>query len=238
MDEGHGLGGQTEGGRRRTRGDLISGGLLATMAAMAAWAWIKLPAGAPIADHWSGGHANGYAGKPVALLTLPVVAVAVAILLRSVLRIDPRGANVERTPLAFDVFRVAPLGVLAVGQAGIVFTALGHHFNIEAALWLVLGAMLVVMGLSMGRLRSNFFIGIRSPWTLCSERSWRLTHRYGGILFAALGLVVVLMVVVAPSAAGPVLLGGIVAVSCLTVVYSYVAWRNDPDRHGPAGATA
>jgi len=90
----------------------------------------------------------------------------------------------------------------------------------------------VVIGNVLGKVRSNFMFGIRTPWTLTSYRSWNRTHRLGGRLMVALGLVVIgatalglrgepLFAIVGGG-------GGTLVVG--VVVYSYLAWRADPDR--------
>jgi uncharacterized membrane protein len=93
------------------------------------------------------------------------------------------------------------------------------------------GAILVVIGSRLGRTRSNWFLGIRTPWTLSSERSWALTHRASGYLFIALGIVTVASVLLLPASVFFwVLMIGLVASVAFLVVYSYLVWRDDPDR--------
>ena len=62
--------------------------------------------------------------------------------------------------------------------------------NTTAVLTAAIGVMLIVMGNFMGKIRSNFVFGMRTPWTLSSELSWNKTHRLTGKLFMLWGLVV------------------------------------------------
>ena len=95
-----------------------------------------------------------------------------------------------------------------------------------------IGAILVVIGSLLGRTRSNWFLGIRTPWTLSSERSWALTHRVGGYLFVIVGMAAVVSVVLLPASVFFwVLMIGVVASVAFLVVYSYLVWRDDPDRN-------
>jgi uncharacterized membrane protein len=74
-------------------------------------------------------------------------------------------------------------------------------------------------------------MGIRTPWTLSSERSWELTHRVGGYLFIALGAVAVASVLLLPASVFFwVLMIGLAGAVAFLVVYSYLVWRDDPDR--------
>jgi uncharacterized membrane protein len=93
------------------------------------------------------------------------------------------------------------------------------------------GAMFVVIGNFLGKTRSNWFFGIRTPWTLSSDRSWTLTHRLGGWLFIGTGLAVI----VATALLGPdislwIMLGLLLTGVVGLFAYSYVAWRDDPAR--------
>jgi uncharacterized membrane protein len=85
------------------------------------------------------------------------------------------------------------------------------------------GLLLVILGNFMGKLTRNFFIGIRTPWTIASEEVWLRTHRLGGKLFVVAGLVLFFSS----------LLGGgwipaavaIGAAALISVVYSYLLYR-------------
>ncbi|MEZ4364105.1 MAG: SdpI family protein [Kofleriaceae bacterium] len=95
-----------------------------------------------------------------------------------------------------------------------------------------LGGLLVVFGNFMGKLTRNFFVGIRTPWTLASEEVWLRTHRLGGkvIVLAGLGLVL-------SSALGGgfvFVIAAIALVAVIPIVYSYVLYRRlEGFRDGP-----
>jgi uncharacterized membrane protein len=93
------------------------------------------------------------------------------------------------------------------------------------------GGMLVVVGILLPRTRSNWFLGIRTPWTLSSERSWEQTHRVGGYLFIAIGVIVVASALLLSAGVffGALMIGLIGSVAFLGT-YSYLGWRDDPHR--------
>jgi uncharacterized membrane protein len=118
-----------------------------------------------------------------------------------------------------------------------VLAALGNDIDIAAIALFGSGAMFIVIGNFLGKTRSNWFFGIRTPWTLASDRSWSRTHRLGGQLFVALGLLTLAVTVLLdPMIATWVMLGGLALPVAWLVAYSYMAWRDDPNREtGGAG---
>ena len=95
---------------------------------------------------------------------------------------------------------------------------------------LFLALLLIVIGNYLGKVRSNFLFGIRTPWTLSSDLSWNKTHRLGGKLFVLAGIVGLIGQVVPGDNALFILLGTMIPAVILMVVYSYLVWRDDPDR--------
>jgi uncharacterized membrane protein len=88
-----------------------------------------------------------------------------------------------------------------------------------------------VIGNFLGKTRSNWFMGIRTPWTMSSELSWTKTHRLGGRLFLAAGLLsIVLGLVTNAQVVFFALLPSIAVAAVVPIVYSYFVWRDDPER--------
>ena len=82
----------------------------------------------------------------------------------------------------------------------------------------------------LGKVRPNWFVGIRTPWTLSSTCSWDKTHRLGGRLFLACGIATLVCGLVRPTRGVFVMLGTILPSTLVLVAYSYLVWRGDPDR--------
>ena len=95
------------------------------------------------------------------------------------------------------------------------------------------GVLLVVIGNLLPRARPNWFVGIRTPWTLSSDRVWEKTHRFGGHVFVAGGLLIVLGALVMPQLAHVVLLTVILLCTATVLIYSYVEWKRE---QSPASA--
>ena len=110
----------------------------------------------------------------------------------------------------------------------------GYALPMSTIAPLAVGVLLMVLGNYMGKLRRNFFMGIRTPWTLASEAVWERTHRMAGWLFV-LGGAVMVVAALAGAVRGRLLLAVIVVVALVPVVYSYFVYRRLEGRHPSEG---
>jgi uncharacterized membrane protein len=199
--------------------------VIAAMWAFALAVYPRLPDRIP--THWNvHGQVDGWGGRGAAFL-FPVIALGFALLMEVLPRIDPRRANWAKFG---DEVRLT-VNVMALFTAWIQgFTlgaALGWNVDANRAVLCGVGALFAVIGNYLPRIRSNWFFGIRTPWTLASERVWRETHRLGGRTFVAGGVVMVLAGFV-PSPLATVLATVAVGIAAaVPVVYSYLAWRRE-----------
>lgn len=211
----------------------ISSAVIAAMAAAGLWAYLQLPAGSLVPSHWNAaGQVDGYSG-PWILFLMPALAAGFDLLMASLLLIEPRRQNLLASGAAYTAIVLGFTALMTVIQGITVWSALRGVQAASAIGSLILvaaGLFLMVIGLFLPRIRSNFFLGIRTPWTLSSERSWERTHRLGAWLFAGLGALIVLAAAV-PAAAVFVLPAGVAVVLVVLATYSYVVWRDDPDKH-------
>ena len=92
--------------------------------------------------------------------------------------------------------------------------------------------MFIVIGNYLPKVRPNYMVGIRTPWTLTSDLSWDRTHRIGGRLFVLEGVVFIILGLVRPASGTliGVLVGGIVLMLVVLFGYSYRVWKTDPAR--------
>ena len=212
---------------------IASAALILGMLVYSAWAWAQLPAGAQLSVHWSVfGRPNGGAAKPVTLLLMPAIAVVLGgVFLGLAPRIEPRRAHLIASRRAFSVGIVATVGVLAAIHIAVISAALANVTLSVALIPLVPAVIVAVLGNYLGAVRSNFFFGVRTPWTLSSELSWERTNRLAGRLLVPLGLIVALMALAGWALAGlATFIVLLVASMAVAVVYSYRVWRDDPQR--------
>jgi uncharacterized membrane protein len=208
--------------------------LLAAMLALAVWSWPNAPDRIPV--HWGvSGQVDRYGGKFEGLLAIPLLAVGIYLAMRFLPRIDPGRANYESFAGAYAIIRFGVLVVMA-GAYGLIQLWI-HGRRVDIGVWVpaLVGALFVVIGNLLGKVRPNWFVGIRTPWTLSSKVAWTRTHRAGGWLFVGLGAVLVAFAATqAPWLIWLDLVGGAAGILGL-VAYSYVLWRGDPDKTPPAG---
>ena len=102
-------------------------------------------------------------------------------------RFDPRAENLARSGSAYRWIIGSALVLLGAVQVFIVLAALGNELDVTRFVGVAVGILFVIIGNFLGKTRSSWFLGIRTPWTLSSDRSWTLTHRLGGYLFIATG---------------------------------------------------
>jgi len=99
--------------------------------------------------------------------------------------------------------------------------------RIDRLMPLFIGLLFVVIGNYLARVEPNWFVGIRTPWTLSSDRVWRKTHRTGGWLMVIGGLALATGAFLPRSALLPLLIGTLVVVAVIPVVQSYVLWKRE-----------
>ncbi len=210
--------------------------LIAAMFVVAAVSWQQVPDRIPV--HWNlQGEVDGYGGRFMGLLLLPLVTLGIYVLLLVLPRLDPGYVNYQSFAGTYYLIRVT----LVVFQAGIygvtVAAAFGQQVDVGTIISVGVGALMVVLGNVLGKIRPNWFVGIRTPWTLSSKLSWDKTHRLAGWVFIALGPMIALVGVIRANwyLVATLALGG--AGLAWLVVYSYLVYRSDPERITPAGTT-
>lgn len=205
-----------------TRSLLVSAAFVLIAMGVAIWLYPRLPAHVP--SHWDlAGNVNGYMSRfwAAAFPALSVLALAGLTWLLPV--ISPQRFRIEPFANVFvGLMLVVQASVLVIGLC-ILLGGAGFALPTEKVAMLATGALLMVLGNYMGKLRRNFFIGIRTPWTIASEATWERTHRFGGRLFMLAGVLV--LVPAALDAPFWVPIACIFAAALIPVGYSYVIYR-------------
>jgi uncharacterized membrane protein len=208
--------------------------LIAGMFVAAALIWPTAPERMPV--HWGlNGEVDRYGGRFEGVLLLPLMAASLYLIMMFVPRLDPGRLNYARFTGAYYTIRAAVIALLAVLYTVMLLVARGVPVDMTRFVALALGAMFFVMGNVLGKVRPNWFVGVRTPWTLSSKRAWTRTNRLEGWVMVAGGIAFIAAGVIhtdfAMGAAFAILAAGTVG----AVVYSYFVWKSDPDRVPPAG---
>ena len=193
--------------------------LTAIALATIAIAYRSLPATIPI--HWDlDGRPNGF-GPPWTLFLLgPGLMAAIMLLTWLLPWLSPKNFQIEAFRTTFNQIMFLVFGLLSYISALMIWSGLGHTLDTGRAIVGGVCLLLALMGNVMGKVRRNFFIGIRTPWTLANERVWNATHRFAAKTFVAGGL---LGLVLAVAGLQPwptyVLLAGALAPVLYSLVY-------------------
>ena len=146
----------------------------------------------PMVIHWNAaGEPDGYGSRLFGAFLLPVVTLGIWGLLLVVPKLDPRAANIEKFRDTFDLLIVAVIAMMCVLHVAVIGSALGWPISVGKIAPVAIGALFVFIGALLPRFRSNFFIGIRTPWTLSSETVWTRTHRFGAWVMEIIGLLLI-----------------------------------------------
>jgi uncharacterized membrane protein len=203
---------------------IIAGILLLTFAISLA-AYPSMPV--LMATHWGlSGEANGYLPRIWGLFLVPLISAGLTILFLLIPRIDPLKANIAKFRDTFDHFIAIVLLFLLYIQLLAIIWNLGARFNFAQILSPAFGVLLYAIGILVGRARRNWFIGIRTPWTLSSDRVWDRTHALGGRLFRIAGILAFLGAIL-PGIVWILILGPVLVISISLVVYSYREYRRE-----------
>jgi uncharacterized membrane protein len=180
-----------------------------------------------VASHWNEqGQANGYSGRLVGVLLMPAILLVTAILLLCLPAIDPLKANIAVFRGTYNLFIILFAGFMAYMHILTLLWNLKVAFSFNAALAPAFGMLMYFCGVLLGKARRNFFIGIRTPWTLSSDVVWSKTHRLGSILFRIAGILAAFGLLF-PKYMFALLFIPVLFAALIPVVYSYFVFRSE-----------
>ena len=181
------------------------------------------------ASHWNfKGEVDGYMPKFWGLFIMPIIAFVLFLLFILIPKIDPLKKNIDKFRKYFDGFTVIiNLFLLYVHTLAILWN-IGARFNMVRVLAPAFGTLFYCSGILTKNTKKNWFIGIKTPWTLSSEKVWNKTHKIGGKLFKIAGIIAFSAILFTDYALFLIIVPGIL-VAFYTFVYSYLEYRKDED---------
>jgi uncharacterized membrane protein len=181
-----------------------------------------------VITHWGlNGEPNGYSGRAFAAFFFPALFIAMYFLFVFLPRLDPKKERYAEFAKVYDVFRNFILAFMVVIYFIASFSNLGLNLNINLFVPAAVGLLFIVLGNYMGKIKPNWFVGIRTPWTMSSETVWNKTHRFGGKVFILGGLLMIISGAAPLAWRLPLFIADIIVLLLGTVVYSYIAYLQE-----------
>ncbi len=199
--------------------------LAATLAGLLLWN--RLPD--QMASHWGpNDQVNGTMSKFWGVFLMPLITLGMLILFLVVPSIDPLKANIAQFREVFNLFIVLIVAFMIYIYGLTLAWNLGYtHFQMSRAMLPALGLLFIFVGFMLRRAKRNFFIGIRTPWTLSSDRVWDETHRLGAVLFMISGALAFLGGFLGGMASFWLMFVPLMGSALFLVVYSYILYQRE-----------
>jgi uncharacterized membrane protein len=180
-----------------------------------------------IATHFAAnGQVNGMTTSWLGAFILPVITFFVLLLFTAIPHIDPLKINIQQFRKQYDTFVALLMLFFAAIQTMIIARNLGAMFNPMYIVLPAVGLLIFYVGVILPQTKRNWFIGIRTPWTISSDHVWQKTHELGGTLFKILGVIIILSTFVGAYAIWIILVPLVIILVGL-VLYSYVVYEQD-----------
>ena len=178
-----------------------------------------------MASHWNAkGNVDGYMSKFWGLFLMPLVSIGLFLLFLLIPKIDPLKQNIEKFRKYFDNFIVLIFIFLFYIYLLTIFWNLDFRFNMIVMMIPALGVLFYYIGILTENAKRNWFIGIKTPWTLSNNIVWNKTHKLGGKLFKIAGILALFGVLFQKYALLFVLVP-VIFVAVYTIVYSYFEYQ-------------
>jgi len=198
--------------------------LLAVIASF--YFYSNFPQKVPI--HWNiSGEPDNWGSKTVAAFLFPGIMIGMYLLFLALPLLDPKRERYAQFRKVYHVFK----DILILFMVAIYFisslSSVGYNISIELWIPFLVGLLFIVLGNYMGKIKPNWFMGIRTPWTLSSEEVWNKTHRLGGKIFILGGILMASMGFLPIVWRMPLFFIIIALMVFGTFVYSYLAYLQE-----------
>lgn len=189
--------------------------------------WNQLPD--QMASHWGpNDEVNGYMSKFWGVFLMPLVTLGMMALFLVIPNIDPLKANIARFRDVFNLFITLMVAFMIYIHILTLRWNLGYtNFGMSKAMLPAIGILFFFVGYMLRKAKRNFFIGIRTPWTLSSDRVWDETHRLGSVLFMISGVFAFIGSLFGGKTAFWFLFVPLIGSTLITLVYSYLLYEKE-----------
>lgn len=198
---------------------IIGAGFLLSMAL-----YSRLPEQMPM--HWNlAGEVDRYGSRFEGAFAIPLLNAGILLLLIWLPAIDPRRKSYTKFAGFYKLLQWVLVLFLTGMHSLIIALSLGYNLSVSLYVKLGIGILFMIMGNYMGKVRPNWFVGIKTPWTLDNDEVWTKTHRLGGYLMFAAGVLAVLMAFVDQGFTFFLVIGAVILAALIPTVYSYLLYQ-------------
>jgi len=186
--------------------------------------WKDLPE--TIATHFNAsGEADGFGSKNTLIYLLLLLIGGVFLLFKIIPFIDPK-KRFEQMGDSYQKIQFFVLALMSAISIFLIYTAASGGNSNNNLLFALMGFFLMALGNYMPTLKPNYFVGIRTPWTLENETNWRKTHRLGGKVFMISGLIITLFsLLLDGEKAFIVMMSVTMSMTFILIGFSYLEYR-------------
>ncbi|MBZ4665437.1 SdpI family protein [Mahella sp.] len=182
----------------------------------------RLPDKIPM--HWNiNGEIDSYGGKGTIFL-LPLMNAGIYALMLLIPLIDPRRNNYGKFKGAYRIMRAVLVILFTVIYGVVMLASLGYKVKVDFVITFSISLIFIVFGNYMGKIRHNYFVGIRTPWTLADEDVWLKTHRLGGRLFVLAGILSMIGSFIGGISAFVLMMVAVAVAALIPTIYSYIIY--------------
>lgn len=182
-----------------------------------------------MATHWDvDGNVNGYSTRAVGVFLIPALTLGIYLLMLAIPHIAVYRKNIESFKQYYFYLIAGIVIFLAVVQSAMLAANMGYAFDMSYIIMPAIAVFFYGIGIILDKTRRNFFIGIRTPWTLSSDAVWEKTNRLGSKMFRVFGVLAVLSLLV-PGSLLFFIAAVLIGVAYL-LVYSYLEYEKEKKR--------
>ncbi|MEA4901461.1 SdpI family protein [Desulfitobacterium sp.] len=191
---------------------------------IAFWAYPQL--GDRVPSHWNlAGEVNGYSSRFGGAFMLPLILLGIYLLFWIIPKIDPKKANYPAMSRIYWISTLAIIFFLSLMHVGVLGVGLGYFTTLPRWYFSGIGILFIILGNYFGKIKFNYFFGIRTSWTLASEEVWYRTHRFAGPIWMVGGILIGVLGFMPSQWVGPLFAVAMVILVGAPTLYSYVQFK-------------
>ena len=201
----------------------VIAGVLLVVAALGASLIVYPQLPERIPTHWNAhGQVDGYGSKATVFMLPGAMAICLVMFFWVLPWLSPKRFEVETFRSTYLFIAITVLALFLYIQGLILWAALHPPVLTERALLGGISLFVVLLGNVLGKVRRNFWIGVRTPWTIADERVWNATHRFAARVMVAAGVLSFIAAMAGFTIVGLVVMG---AAALSSVLYSLIYYK-------------